>query len=81
MLPLYATPWPAWDERALVKHTVEYGIQISGKIRGRIGTSRGHARGRGGEGRLGCGRGCALPYGKTVRKVIVVRNIVNIVVG
>lgn len=34
--PLYATPWPTWDESALVQQTVEYGIQVNGKIRARV---------------------------------------------
>ena len=79
--PMYATPWPKWDEAALVKSTIEYGVQINGKIRARIelaadmpkeeveAAAKAHAD--------------VVPFleGKTVRKVIVVKNIVNIVVG
>ncbi len=34
--PLYAQPWPKWDEAALVLDTVEIAVQINGKVRGRI---------------------------------------------
>ena len=79
--PLYCTPWPKWDESALVKNTIEYGVQVNGKIRARIelpidmpkeeveAAAKAHED--------------VVPFleGKTVRKVIVVKNIVNIVVA
>ena len=79
--PLYSTPWPKWDESALVKNTIEYGVQVNGKIRARIelpidipkeeveAAAKAHKD--------------VVPFleGKTVRKVIVVKNIVNIVVA
>ena len=79
--PLYCTPWPKWDESALVKNTIEYGVQVNGKIRARIelpidmpkeeveAAAKAHKD--------------VVPFleGKTVRKVIVVKNIVNIVVA
>ena len=79
--PLYCTPWPKWDESALVKNTIEYGVQVNGKIRARIelpidmpkeeveAAAKAHKD--------------VMPFleGKTVRKVIVVKNIVNIVVA
>ena len=79
--PLYCTPWPKWDESALVKNTIEYGVQVNGKIRARIElpidmpkeevetAAKAHKD--------------VVPFleGKTVRKVIVVKNIVNIVVA
>ena len=34
--PLYAQPWPTWDEAALETDEVEIAIQISGKVRGRM---------------------------------------------
>ena len=34
--PLYAQPWPTWDERYLVNDTVEIAIQINGKMRGKL---------------------------------------------
>ena len=79
--PLYCTPWPKWDESALVKNTIEYGVQVNGKIRARIelpidmpkeeveAAAKAHKD--------------VVPFleGKTLRKVIVVKNIVNIVVA
>ena len=79
--PLYCTTWPKWDESALVKNTIEYGVQVNGKIRARIelpidmpkeeveAAAKAHKD--------------VVPFleGKTVRKVIVVKNIVNIVVA
>ena len=79
--PLYCTPWPKWDESALVKNTIEYGVQVNGKIRARIelpidmpkeeveAAAKAHKD--------------VVPFleGKIVRKVIVVKNIVNIVVA
>ena len=79
--PLYCTSWPTWDESALVKNTIEYGVQVNGKIRARIelpadmpkeeveAAAKAHKD--------------VIPFleGKTVRKVIVVKNIVNIVVA
>ena len=79
--PLYCTPWPKWDESALVKNTIEYGVQVNGKIRARLelpidmpkeeveAAAKAHKD--------------VVPFleGKTVRKVIVVKNIVNIVVA
>ena len=79
--PLYCTPWPKWDESALVKNTIEYGVQVNGTIRARIelpidmpkeeveAAAKAHKD--------------VVPFleGKTVRKVIVVKNIVNIVVA
>ena len=79
--PLYCTPWPKWDESALMKNTIEYGVQVNGKIRARIelpidmpkeeveAAAKAHKD--------------VVPFleGKTVRKVIVVKNIVNIVVA
>ena len=79
--PLYCTPWPKWDESALVKNTIEYGVQVNGKIRARIelpidmpkeeveAAAKAHKD--------------VVPFleGKTVRKVIVVKSIVNIVVA
>ncbi len=34
--PVYAQPWPTWDEAALVADTVEIAVQVNGKVRGRI---------------------------------------------
>ncbi len=34
--PLYAQPWPQWDEKYLVADEVEIAVQINGKIRGKL---------------------------------------------
>ena len=34
--PLYAQPWPAYDENKLVADEVEIALQINGKVRGRL---------------------------------------------
>ena len=79
--PLYATAWPTWDEKALVKNSIEYGVQVNGKIRARIELPADMAK----EEVEAAAKAHAdvVPFleGKTVRKVIVVKNIVNIVVG
>ena len=79
--PLYATSWPAWDEAALVKHTVEYGIQVNGKIRGRIELSADMSKEDVEKAALAVDDVRPFLAGKAVRKVIVVKNIVNVVVG
>ena len=33
---LFRSPWPKYDEKALVKETVEIAVQINGKVRGRL---------------------------------------------
>ena len=34
--PLHAQSWPSYDEAALVKSTIELGVQINGKVRARV---------------------------------------------
>jgi len=33
---LFRAPWPACDEAALVRETVEIAVQVNGKVRGRL---------------------------------------------
>ena len=79
--PLMNESWPVYDESALVEDEVEYGIQVNGKVRGRItlplslDTKEVEAQA------LACEDVKPHLEGKTVRKIIVVKNIVNIVVG
>ncbi len=35
-VPLSATPWPAWDESALVRDSILVVVQVNGKVRGRV---------------------------------------------
>ena len=79
--PLYATPWPTWDESALVQQTVEYGIQVNGKIRARVELPADMDKDAIQEKALALPEVQNFTRGKTIRKVIVVKNIVNIVVG
>ena len=79
--PLYATPWPTWDESALVQESVEYGVQVNGKVRARIQLPVDMPQAEVQEKALAMQEIQAFTEGKTVRKVIVVKNIVNIVVG
>ncbi len=77
--PLYSTPWPAWDEAALVEEAKELAIQINGKVRGRITVS---AQATPEEiQKLALENEDVKPFveGKTIRKVIAVKNVVNIV--
>ncbi len=79
--PIYASKWPEWDERALVADTVEYGIQINGKVKTRLEFSAAMDKETLEKEVLAHETVKALIDGKTVRKVIVVKNIVNIVVA
>ena len=79
--PLHHSSWPVYDERALQVAAVEYGVQVNGKVRARISLPADLDKDSVEKEALACAD--VRPYleGKTVRKVIVVRNIVNIVVG
>ncbi|MDD4075046.1 MAG: leucine--tRNA ligase [Eubacteriales bacterium] len=79
--PLYETAWPTWDESALVEDSIEYGIQVNGRIRGRILLPAGMDKAQVEEKALAQEDVKPFVEGKTVRKVIVVKNIVNIVVA
>ena len=79
--PLYRTPWPTYEESALVADTVEYGVQVNGKVRARISLPADLDKAAVEQAALGADAVQPFLDGKTVRKVIVVKNIVNIVVG
>ena len=79
--PLYRTPWPTYDESALQASEVEYGIQINGKIRTRIALPADLDKAAVEQAALAADAVQPFLAGKTVRKVIVVKNIVNIVVA
>jgi leucyl-tRNA synthetase len=79
--PLIEQQWPMYDERALVEDAVEYGIQVNGKVRGRVTLPAGLDTKAIEEAALACEEVKPHLAGKTVRKIIVVRNIINIVVG
>ncbi|MDP3447752.1 MAG: leucine--tRNA ligase [Eubacteriales bacterium] len=79
--PLMEQPWPVYDESALVEDAVEYGIQVNGKVRARITLSLSLDTKAVEEAALSCEEVKPHLEGKTVRKIIVVKNIINIVVG
>ena len=79
--PIYKAHWPEYDESALAADSVEMGVQINGKIRARI-MAPADAEKDAIE-KLALESKDVQPFieGKTVRKVIVVKNIINIVVS
>ena len=79
--PVHHAPWPVYDESALVEDAVEYGIQVNGKVRGRITLPVSMDSKQVEAAALASEEVAPYLEGKTVRKVIVVKNIVNIVVG
>ncbi len=79
--PMQEQQWPVYDESALVEDAVEYGIQINGKVRGRITLSLSLDAKAVEAAALACEDVKPHLEGKTVCKIIVVKNIVNIVVG
>ncbi|MBQ9833420.1 MAG: leucine--tRNA ligase [Clostridia bacterium] len=79
--PLYKAKWPQYDESALVEDTVELAVQINGKVRARITVANGADKETIEQTALNNADVKALTDGKTVRKIIIVKNIVNIVVA
>lgn len=79
--PIKDQRWPVYEESALVEDAVEYGIQVNGKVRGRITLPLSLDTKAVEEAALACEDVKPHLEGKTVRKIIVVKNIVNIVVG
>ncbi|MDR1619420.1 MAG: leucine--tRNA ligase [Clostridiales bacterium] len=79
--PIYTQPWPDWDETALVEDELELGVQVNGKLRGHIVVSATATKEQAEQTALASEE--IKPYieGRHVRKVIVARNIVNIVVS
>ncbi len=75
------TPWPAADERALARDTVEIAIQINGKLRGKMQISAGLDRAAAEKAVLEHPQTEQWLAGAAVRKVIVVPDrLANIVV-
>ena len=79
--PLYASAWPKWDETALMASTVELGVQVNGKVRARVTVPAGLSKEETEAQVLAAPEVQPWIEGKTVRKVIAVKNIVNIVVA
>ncbi len=79
--PLHHAPWPVFDEAALVENTIEYGVQVNGKVRGRVTLDASLDTKAVEAAALACEEVKPFLEGKDIKKVIVVRNIVNIVVA
>ena len=79
--PLHHTAWPQFDPDALALNTVEYGVQVNGKIRARIKLPVGMEQKDIVDAALALGDVKPFIEGKTIRKTIVVKNIINLVVG
>ena len=73
------SPWPVYDENALVADEVEYGVQVNGKIRCRIKMPAAASKEEVEKTALSAPELAPFITGKTVRKVIVVKNVVNVV--
>ncbi len=79
--PLHHAPWPIYDESALAVASIEYGVQVNGKVRARISMPADADKAAVEEAAKACTDVAPYLEGKSIRKVIVVKNIVNIVVG
>lgn len=78
---IFNQPWPGVDESALSRDEIELGVQLNGKVRARVSVANGLSREETERAVLGDPGVAALLEGKDVKKVIVARNIVNIVVA
>ncbi len=79
--PLASAAWPAYDESALTAETVEYGVQVNGKLRCRITLEAGLPAAEVEKAALANPELAPFIEGKTIRKCIVVRNVINVVAG
>lgn len=79
--PLYEAAWPEFDEGALVENMIELGVQVNGRIRARVSVPSDMPADEIQKTVMANAEVAPFLEGKTVRKVIVVKNIVNIVVA
>ena len=79
--PLYKSEWPTWDESALINDTKQMAVQVNGKIRAQIVVSADASNADIEALALDEEKVKQYTDGKTIRKIIVVKNIVNIVVS
>jgi len=77
--PLHHAAWPKYDPDALVEASVEYGVQVNGKVRARIKLPAGTDNAAIVEAALAMDEVKPFVEGKTIKKTIVVKNIVNLV--
>ena len=78
--PLHHCAWPTFDPDALIEDTVEYGVQVNGKVRARVKLPAGMDPAEIGNAALALEEIKPFVEGKTVKKTIVVRNVINLVV-
>ena len=78
--PLHHCAWPSFDPDALIEDTVEYGVQVNGKVRARVKLPAGMDPAEIGNAALALEEIRPFVEGKTVKKTIVVRNVINLVV-
>jgi len=75
-------PWPRFDESLLVEDSIEFPVQVNGKLRGHIDISPETSAAEIEELALACEKVQQFLSGKEVKKIIVVPNkLVNIAVG
>ncbi len=79
--PLHHAAWPEYDPDALVENTIEYGVQVNGRIRARIKLPVGMEQKDIVDAALALDDVKPFVEGRTIRKTIVVKNIINLVVG
>ena len=79
--PLHHAAWPAYDPSALVESSIEYGVQVNGKVRARLKLPVGMENAAIVDAALALDDVKPFIEGKTIRKTIVVKNIINLVVG
>jgi leucyl-tRNA synthetase len=79
--PLHHAAWPEYDPDALVESTIEYGVQVNGKVRARVKLPVGMENAAIVEAALALNDVKPFVEGKTIRKTIVVKNIITRVVG
>lgn len=79
-VPLYATKWPQYDENALAEETMELAVQINGRVRGRIVVSNGADNEKIEKTALENEEIMRYIKEGSIQKIIIVKNIVNIVV-
>lgn len=81
-LPLHKQKWPSYDEKAMVKDTVEIAVQINGKVKCRLNVPSGFGKEETESFAAADPTVQALLEGKTIRKMIAVPGrLVNIVVS
>ena len=78
---MYTLKWPEWDENTIQSDNIEYGIQINGKVKTRITLPAEYSKEDIEKSVLDNAEVKVLLEGHDIRKVIVVKNIVNIVVA